>query len=246
MKTTLLISALAVSLNACAIDADSATPETDDETVEGSIRRLSANALMPSDLEPIPVGALTQAYVNALAEDKENRGALGYLVSCALPTGASITAQYNCTVFGCTSTTYQGSIGLMSNWKTAVPTLDQQRKLSACVLSRLNEFGRSLTISLRGAGYSMDPNEASTHVYKEGAFFGNVFAGADNYWGSCDADGPTHPWRQCAQEGHCGIDWAGDCASACTADANGNMTSCTGANGVTYTQPTTAWLSSVN
>ena len=251
MKTTLMISALAVSLNACAID----TVETDDGDVadgvgEGSIRRLSANALSPAALAQTTIGAsaLTQSYADALSQTAAGREALKYLIGCGLAAGTSITSQYNCNPItgACQNITYTGELNLASSWRTSAPTLAQQRLVSSCVLARMNELSKTITISLRGNGYGLDPNETTTHVYKEGSFFGNVFAGADNYWGACDADGPTHQYRQCAQDGHCApTEWAGACETACTFDANGDARTCLGANGVLYAQPTTVWLNAV-
>ncbi len=250
MKTALLISALAVSLTACAIDpVETDLDETQTDGPDGEIRRLSANALSPSNLTAVTVnvGALTQAYVDAMSQTSAGREVLLYLVGCALNSGSTMSAQHSCNAFTgvCQTITYTGSLGLHSNWRSISPSQSLQRQISSCVLARMNEQARTVTISLRGSAYAMDTNEATSYLYKEGAFFGNVFAGSDKYWGACDADGPTHEYRQCAQDGHCTMAWAGACETACSADVNGNMASCVGANGVTYAQPTTVFLSAI-
>jgi len=247
MKTPILFSIL--SLTACGIDSvEPLDPIDPIAPSEPQQEKLAANALNPADLASanITVSALTQAYADALSQTKVGREALSYLVNCALAPNNSISSQYNCGLNGCQTITYTGGIGLMANWKTATPTQAQQRQLSSCVLARLNELGRTVTISLRGNAYTTDASELATYVYPEGGFFGNIFQGADYYWGSCDSPGPTHAWRQCAQDGHCSpMAWAGDCTTACSTNANGDYASCTGANGVTYGEPTTVWLNAI-
>jgi len=235
MKTALMISALAVSLNACAIDEVGveqnevpAESDSDDPVHE----KLSANAMSPDMLlaTSIPVGKLTSTYANNMAATPEGRHVLHYLIGCALGTNVSQAATY--LVNGVpTTTTYYGSVGLHTGWKAFSPTLTQQRVISSCMLSRMNEYGASLTISIRGSSYSLDTGETTNYRKQEGAFFGNVFNGGDNYWGSCQGVDETHPSRQCAQDGHCGMAWEGNCSSACTGTAS-NL-SCT-ANGITW------------
>lgn len=245
MKTNLLIAALAVSFNACAIDSvdENTTDETD--APEGEIRRLAANALSPADLAASGITAvkLTQTVVNNVSATREGRASLYYLINCAMPSSYSITGTYG---FNNATITYTGGINLAPSWTTGNLSQTLQRAISSCVFSRLNEYSRNVTVSLRGPGYTMDAGEADSHIYPEGVFFGNLFPGSDNHWGSCDSAGPTHVDRQCAQSGHCSMTWAGDCATACTLDANGNATSCLGANGKTYANSTTVFLDTVS
>ncbi len=246
MKTNLLICALGISLNACAVDPVD-TNTTDDTSTDDQgphQEKLAANALSPADLAATGITAvkLTQTIVNNISATKEGRATLYYLINCAMPSTYSITGTY-----GFNSTiTYTGGINIAPTWTTANLNQTQQRALSSCVFARLNEFSRTVTISLRGPGYTMDSGEATSHVYPEGVFFGNLFPGSDNYWGSCDSAGPTHDDRQCAQSGHCSMNWAGDCATACTLDGSGNATSCVGANGKTYANSTTVFLDAVS
>jgi hypothetical protein len=251
MKTQLLFAALSVSITACAVDSTNDTTTTDD-TSGSHQEKLAANALSPEDLAAsgITAAKLTQTVVNTVSATREGRAALYYLVNCAMPSTYSITGQYNChPVTGvCQTATYVGGINLVPTWTTSNLNQTSQRTLSGCVLGRMNEYSRSVTVSLRGAGYTMDSGEAASHIYPEGVFFGNLFPGSDNYWGACDSDGPTHVDRQCAQPGHCSVDNTGlsTCATACSLDASGNATSCVGANGKTYANPTTVFLDAVS
>jgi hypothetical protein len=236
MKFSLLISVLAVSLNACGVDTVDTTIDPMDlvEDEGPHHEKLAANGMSPDmlDATSIPVAKLTQSYADTMSATAAGRHVMTYLVGCALGSGVSQSSTY---VGGDGNTypiTYHGSIGLHSTWKGWSPSLAQQRAISGCVLSRMNESGASLTISIRGALYANDAGETTNYAVREGAFFGNVFNGGDNYWGSCDyTSAATHPQRQCSQEGHCNMSWAGSCASACTL-SSGNYT-CT-ANGITY------------
>ena len=249
MKTNLLICALAISLNACAVDpVDTSTnPTTEDDTSfdEGPHQeKLAANGLTPEDIQSLGITAntLTQTVVNNLSVTKQGRGALLYLIQCAMPTSFSITGTYTGGSF-----TYVGQFGLAPTWSASPLNQTSQRTVSSCLFSRLNAFGRNVTISIRGTGYGMDPGEAASHIYPEGIFYGNLFPGADNYWGACDSDGPTHVDRQCAQPGNCSMANPGisSCAATCSLDASGTATSCV-ANGRTYANPTTVFLDAVS
>jgi hypothetical protein len=234
MKTTVLISALVVSLGACAIDDVGPELDNDVPADEGGPvhEKLAANGMAPEELgaTTINVSKLTTSYANAMSATVAGRHVMHYLVGCALSSSASMQATYD--VDGVPTTiTYHGSVGLHSSWKSLPPGLTTQRLISSCVLARMNETGASLTISIRGASFPNDLNETSNYRMQEGSFFGNVFYGADNYWGSCKGLSETLPSRQCAQEGHCGMSWAGNCSSACT--GSGSNLSCT-ANGITW------------
>lgn len=246
MKTQLLISVLAVSLNACAVDSVDTEPTlSDDVTGEvGGIHqeKLAANGITPADVAAsgITSAQLTQTVVNNLSTTKAKAGVLTYLIQCAMPAGYSITATSGL------GYTYYGQFGLASTWSSGALSQASQRAISSCVFARMNSFGRNVTISIRGAGLGMDPGEAESHIYPEGVFYGNLFPGGDNFWGACDADGPTHADRQCAQPGNCSMTNPGlsSCASTCSYDAAGTATSCT-TNGKTYVNPITVYLDQV-
>lgn len=253
MKTQRLLAALAASLNACAVDSVETTDDTyDTSSDEGPHQeKLAANALSPADLAAsgITAARLTQTVVNTVSATREGRATLYYLINCAMPSTYSIVGQYNCNpLTGCSTFTYYGGINLVPTWTAGNLSQTSQRTLTGCVLGRMNEFSRSVTVSLRGPGYTMDPGEAASHIYPEGVFFGNLFPGSDNYWGACDSDGPTHVDRQCAQPGHCWVENTGlsSCATACSLDTNGNATSCVGVNGKTYANPTTVFLDAIS
>lgn len=233
MKNILIPALLLAACGADSFDSTTIDPMDLVEDEGPAHQKLSANAMSPDMLlaTSIPVAKLTSAYANTMSATAEGRHVMTYLVGCSLAAGNSQTATYY--VDGVPyNITYQGSVGLNSNWKTFSPSLTTQRLVSSCVLSRMNETGASLTISIRGTSYGLDSGETTNYQIREGAFFGNVFNGGDNYWGSCDYTGAaTHPQRLCSQDGHCYMSWAGSCATACTL-SSGNYT-CT-ANGVTW------------
>jgi hypothetical protein len=243
MKTTLLISALAVSLNACAIDEVANDDITIDESEESAHEKLSANGMTPVNLAATTVGVakLTTTYANAMAATGNGRLVLQYLVGCALSTGNNMTVSYS--VGGVpTTATYYGQIGLFNSWKTITPALTAQRLISGCVLARMNETGATVTISIRGAnaGYALQENEAYEYFTQEGAFFGNIFQGDEYFWGSCKGVDTTSADRLCAQDGHCSMTWAGNCADVCVASGD-YFSSCT-VNGVTWSTPAVTYL----
>jgi hypothetical protein len=106
-----------------------------------------------------------------LANDPYSREFLEYLVSCALPQGDAITWQ---------SQTWPGELGLCPAWKDSAPDLACQELVSSCLLARINAYGETVQISLRGLYTNDAPLPlASTEVdqfgWPEGGFFGNIF-----------------------------------------------------------------------
>lgn len=243
MKTELLISALVVSLSACAVDGVDTDTTDESSGVDGEIRRLAANGITPANVAAsgITSAQLTQTVVNNMSATKDKAGVLMYLVQCAMPAGYSISSTSGLPY------TYSGQFGLAPTWSSGALSQTAQRAITSCVFSRMNSFGRNVTISIRGAGLGLDPGEAESHIYPEGVFYGNLFPGSDNFWGACDLDGPTSQYRQCAQPGNCSMTNPGvsSCASTCSFDAAGTATSCV-ANGKTYANPTTVYLDNID
>lgn len=245
MKTELLISALVVSLTACAVDPIDGTDSDDVATgVDGEIRRLAANGITPASVASsgITAAQLTQTVVNNLSTTKDKAAVLMYLVQCAMPSTYSISSTSGLPY------TYTGQFGLAPTWSSGALSQASQRAISSCVFARMNAYGRNVTISMRGAGLGLDPGEADSHIYPEGVFYGNLFPGADNFWGACDADGPTHVDRQCAQPGQCSMTNPGlsSCAATCSYDAAGTATSCIANGNKVYANPVSVYLDAVS
>jgi hypothetical protein len=106
-----------------------------------------------------------------LANDPYSREFMDYLVSCALPEGDQITWQ---------SETWEGELGLCPAWKNSAPDLACQELVSSCLLARINAYGETVQISLRGlfindAPLPLGAAEEGEFPWPEGGFYGNIF-----------------------------------------------------------------------
>jgi hypothetical protein len=106
-----------------------------------------------------------------LANDPYSREFMEYLVSCALPAGEQITWQ---------SESWPGELGLCPAWKSSAPDVTCQELVSSCLLARINAYGETVQISLRGlftdeAPLPLSASEVTDFGWPEGGFFGNVF-----------------------------------------------------------------------
>lgn len=128
--------------------------------------------------------------------------ALGYVARCALPEGSRLTDEAH------------GLFGLAPNWMDHVPTPDEQRWVSACLLALVNAFGKHVQVSLRGPHPSLSStlseHEKANFTVAEGAFFGNIL-------------GPTHQAYACSA---ISADLAHARARVCTIAASGSVSSC--------------------
>lgn len=168
-----------------------------------------------------------------------------YIVSCALPEGSVVSATVNGT-----SHEFHGLLGMAPEWESRGLTLSERRWVSACLLARVNAYGMSVQISMRGPA-ELAPTDAERAVFSvvEGAFYGNVFVsdpsklemvacrGAGQAAG--EFGGLTN--RDCTEPAAngltmCGMKYAGDCLDftpaspsprACVTSVDGNYTNCT-------------------
>ncbi|WP_148314026.1 hypothetical protein [Sorangium cellulosum] len=137
-----------------------------------------ANALSPALLSP---NALSPSALSAI-QDPGTRGNLSrellrYIVGCALKPDQSFAFSWTDSSGGVHSETYRGELGLAHWWKSTSIANDAyvQRTLTACLASRVNWYGVSVMISLRGVEASSSTSERATYTVREGAFWGNVF-----------------------------------------------------------------------
>jgi hypothetical protein len=102
-----------------------------------------------------------------------------YLTECALPSTKSVKLTYHGS-----SETYTGALNLGPGWAsgTAQMTTDEQERVSACLLSRINASGAVVTINLVGPSASFgqgwdtrSSSENASYPQIEAAFAGNVF-----------------------------------------------------------------------
>jgi hypothetical protein len=187
-----------------------------------------------------------------LGDSVDGQRLLKYVVECALPRSDRLLTSYQGQ-----DVVLEGSIGLASDWKTHALSEIDQRWLSACILSRINAFGASVQLSLRGAHPALQKSvtleESRNFDFQEGAFYGNLFAnppaiyacsGVSNLKGKLAKEQrvctePTHE----SQTSRCGIVLTGSCSQACSSyDAQqGFFTHCAG-GGRSYSEVVTVFL----
>lgn len=193
--------------------------------------RIAANKISSNRLQASPETA-------DLLATADGRELYSYMMSCALPTGKTIEATvpgaedssppdtlYICKNERCV---FSGSLGLAEHWIDRALDSRGQRWVSACLLARVNAYGVSVTISLRGIApqLSVSPDEAETYSLQEGGFYGNIFSDPDGPldWNACrgrdQAAGESAglEMRDCAEPDpndpshtKCGFKYAGDC-----------------------------------
>ena len=142
--------------------------------------------------------------------------------------------------------TFDGSIGLAPKWGDRRLTGAERGWISACMLARVNIFGVSLLISMRGPSpaLSVSAEEAAAYTIEEGAFYGNIFAdgGQSQVFIACGGlaqasgvQGEELSQRACARESEVG-DGLTECgmqyAQHCTSFTNGDAMACEERHGV--------------
>lgn len=167
---------------------------------------------------------LNENTATALLATEDGREVLSYVISCAIPSDVSLIGKYAGVTYE-----FQGDIGLAPDWLKRPLRETEQRWVSACLISRVNLFGISVSISIRGPHASLKVGEIEARDYsaEEGAFFGNVFTPADDpiIWNACrgreQAVGESGDLalRDCTEPDPanpgftlCGFKFAGDCA----------------------------------
>lgn len=115
-------------------------------------------------------------------ETAEGRETLKYLIDCALPNGIKISAEHNSENF-----VFHGGAGLAPAWLDRPLNTSEQRWVSACMLARVNYYGETVKISMRGKDINNDKlpdilltteDEVETFPLFEGGFYGNLFLDA--------------------------------------------------------------------
>jgi hypothetical protein len=161
---------------------------------------------------------------NHLLDTAEGRELLTYLVACAIPTGVTLETNISGVHYE-----FSGEIGLAPRWIDHALRESDQHWVSACLLSRVNRFGISVPISIRGphASLTVTHDEAQDYTREEGAFYGNIFTPVDEpiIWFACrgrqeaTSESGDLDLRDCAERdpadpSHtlCGFDYVGDCA----------------------------------
>jgi len=187
-----------------------------------SFFRLAGNHLHASALASVTAstaqissnGYTLNPAADALTATSDGREVLGYIVSCALPLGTTLTDSGGHDYFG--------QIGLAASWLDHPMTLDQQRWVSACLYSRVNGLDAAVTISLRSGHpqfFATSQSEVADFTKQEGAFYGQYFDPARLDAFACAGDdnaAAAGDLRICAQDAGggltpCGFTYTGKC-----------------------------------
>jgi hypothetical protein len=188
-----------------------------------------------------------------LGDSVDGQRLLKYVVECALPRSDRLLTSYQGR-----DVVLEGSVGLASDWKRHALSEIDQRWLSACILSRINAFGATVQLSLRGAHPALQKSvtleESRNFGFQEGAFYGNLFANPPAIYACRGAGGLkrarakeqrvcTEASQDDSQTSRCGIVLTGGCSQACSSrDAQqGFFTHCAG-GGQSYSEVVTVFL----
>lgn len=250
MKTNLILCcSLVVSLGAC---VDTAAPDDVDSTDFTDQPKLAINGITPTMMfnNAMSPNILNATALSTMAATADGRSVGAYYIACALASGHNVTTSYTDS-FGTHNVTFNGAIGLGDSWTSGTLSTAQQEIVSSCMLSRMNENGVNVNISIRGNSSALNSTsqELSSYTLQEGAFFGNVFLAVHQGWyvGACKGSGTAPSTRQCAQApnlpdlGKCGLIYSGLCSNICTWDSNGYFTGCNDGT-TTWSTPVTVYL----
>jgi len=110
-----------------------------------------------------------------LASTAVKRQQLTYLVQCALSEDVVLYTEQGAERF-----TFQRQMGLAPRWLSEALTPREERWVSACLLARVNYFGKRVIISLRATPApvpALEPSDDEQQTFSifEGGFFGNLF-----------------------------------------------------------------------
>jgi hypothetical protein len=221
---------------------------------------LTPNALTPNALTPNALSPSALAAIQAPTQEGAlSRQLLKYTVGCALDPVQSFTFSWTDSKKKVHTETYSGILGLAPSWATQPLTGAAQAWVSACLASRVNWYGISVTISSRGSHPGLNKSgssELTTFGMAEGAFWGNLFSSTPYVFAchySPNRDYSRSQSRDCAA-GHlnpngslveCGIvDIAGACESLCQPLTNSGQyyPTCVGPDGMPSSAVITTFL----
>ncbi len=220
-------------------------PATDDSVTADP--RIATNGLVPTAIHPNNLNAKILTGPNiastpGMLDTTAHQLYTNYLVGCALTSSQCVTASYLGQNY-----TFCGGIGIAPAWTTRALNTAEIREVSACVLTRANEFGTNITISIRGDNPALatTADEVANYNVEEAAFYGDVFTTTANAKRACDGVdqvrvGDTYgdlPYRQCGQPdpnnpGYtpCGFVFDGNCADICLRNGD-HYSSCAAPSG---------------
>jgi hypothetical protein len=188
-----LLAALLLLSSACAADiGDTEQPDLEEAEVMTfnamtfnamTFNALSANfdanqAMVDNPLSSESYDGRVPELKNQLSDDLTQEF-MHYLVGCALAPGQYV--EYKDNIFGgLYDNKWEGSLGLCPYWSTKPADQACQEVVSSCLLSRVNAFGVSVELSVRGhdargLAIPLGANETNDFPWREGAFYGDIF-----------------------------------------------------------------------
>ena len=149
-----------------------------------SANALSANALSANAMDPAAMSA---------AQDPGTRGDLAraflrYAVSCAFRADQRLDLTWTGADGTVHAESYPGQLGLAPSWATGSLGSPGRQWVSACLAARVNAFGVTVPLSLRGPTPALATScaEAAAFPTREGAFFGDLFSGTPKVYACYD------------------------------------------------------------
>jgi hypothetical protein len=170
------------------------------------------NALVDNAL--VDNALVDNALVNQALTDPNARELFKYIVSCALPAGSNIELEIQGQTYD-----FPGKLGLAPEWGEEGGSCDAECKswVSACVISRLDYTGESVTISVRGDHEALTPSSKELNKYKhrEATYYGNIFSPTQKIF-ACLPPGQTSIPRVCGPSlDDCVVEVQGNCEDLC-------------------------------
>ena len=189
--------------------------------------------------------------LQALLSSEQGKRLLEYTIECALPADRSLEVHD-----GAALRKVSGQIGLVPSWQSEPLSAPGERWISACILARLNAFGRIVAISIRAnhpVARDIPAETQRAFSVDEGTFYGNLFTDPPQLY-VCQGEGPRSrspdaALRVCSQGAvalgkptACGITFTGRCGTACRGHtATGARYDCSG-GGHRYAETITIFL----
>jgi hypothetical protein len=154
-----------------------------------------------------PAGSGLEQWIDV--EPAMRKKILRYLVECALPAGAEVSLTYRGQ-----SESFRGIAGLGPSLRAGLMTEDDQQRVTACMLARVNGTGQTVQINMfgpmgAGSGFETDGVGDAPFTVLEAAFYGNLFAATPRAF-ACQEEGYSlADMRSCRDAGggeaDCGV-----------------------------------------
>jgi len=129
----------------------------------------------------------------------ETRMFLRYMVECALPEGVSVRLKYK----GATSLLGTGYGNLGASLQAGQMSVDDQEKVSSCLLARMSTTGKHMEIDLLGPYRGFEtPADPKRFNVREAAYYGNLFASPIEAYMWLPDRAQARP---CTGDGDCGV-----------------------------------------